>query len=617
MYDSIPPQIRAQIIRSCNKYGISSPEDVETAYNNFTQGKSIFENLSDSFYRAQDFKKFLEGGVIPHKYSGEDEPTGKMTISKLNKKSIVPVSVWHTPKGYTYNLPEVTVTPQSNPDDMLKMRRAINQGMNTAGRIGAEALSYASMAPAFLAAPGATLLGLAGGAAGASTGAKIGEYIAGDEGVLYGGLTGGLIGGGLGTGLTSPKIRSFMSSPLTGKYTKFGNREYRLSPNALGTNGGVPESRGLPDALQAKGWTIGDDGVILSPEGKRFIRNTKGRLQSESSLNTTNETIKNKQISKEIEAANRNKAKKVQKTFDSFYDESGLDFSTKNWESLAKGHKMSDAEKKIYEEQAFPAFMQTYRKLTNPNGFTKLKKENGKWYGWFNEPVSENVNNKLPVLKNKWDKGFRELKGDEGAMTYIIANSPQGEKLFYNGIPMYEGVPEKYVRDFISGRNKQAFQKWFDSNITGASAYSNPEKLKGNTGLQFYGLPIKPSKIYPKMGDDVRLIKREITSPSSNNWNGAGQPIGSFIGKNPEKKIHISEGPLRDDLASKYNNSDVNGVFTIVGEDIPVKSVFGGTGMYNIEGANLFKPFASLALPLGLMPAIKHKTTENDKKTKN
>jgi hypothetical protein len=66
-----------------------------------------------------------------------------------------------------------------------------------------------------------------------------------------------------------------------------------------------------------------------------------------------------------------------------------------------------------------------------------------KWYGWFDEPVADGISDKLPALKERWAKGWRELDGKEGAMTYIIVHSKQAEgKFMYNGITMHQGVPE-------------------------------------------------------------------------------------------------------------------------------------------------------------------------------
>ena len=115
------------------------------------------------------------------------------------------------------------------------------------------------------------------------------------------------------------------------------------------------------------------------------------------------------------------------------------------------------------------------------------------------------------------------------------------------------------------------------------------------------------------MSDKVHLIKRQTTNPTSNNWNGVGSWIGTHIGKNREKKVHISEGPLIDYAATKSQGHPVKGVFTIVGENIPVKSVFGGSGMYSIEGKNLLKPFMQFAAPIGLASLIGYKAYDKNK----
>lgn len=540
MYDSIPPQIRAQIIRSCNKYGISSPEDVETAYNNFTQEKSIFEGLSDSFYRAQAFKKFLEGGVISHKYSGEDEPTGKMTISKLNKKSIVPVSVWHTPKGYTYNLPEVTVTPQSNPDDMLKMRRAINQGMNKTGEIGAEALSYASMAPAILAAPGAALLGLVGGAAGASTGAKIGEYIAGDTGALYGGIAGGLIGGGLGTSFASPSVRSFINSSNTGKWTKFGNKEYRLNPNTLSVNGGVPESRGLPEALRAKGWTLANDGARVSPEGKRFVINSDGKWQSESSLSISNKIKANKDA--EISRIKEQESLK-NKILSEFEDNKITGFSTEEWKAARKGFKTTDSQVKEYESH-LPEYYNIFKSLTN-NG--QLVKENGKWLGKINEQM-------VPVNPRQ----------------YIISQS----KNFQNNGWKYDGY-DRGLAIYPANKGK------------GIRHDVETVQKTGGIGLSDWTTTNKSQQsFFSKQRDDGPIL-RGIVSTSTNSDRIIPKIYAHEASNNSYKGISDFNAPI-DFKGEK-------GLWRIYGPDMQIKAIDGNIGAFNRNNPD---PLGALLLPV-------------------
>ena len=70
-------------------------------------------------------------------------------------------------------------------------------------------------------------------------------------------------------GVVQPGMRLF-NSPLTGNWTKIGNREYRLSPNSLGVNGSPIESRGIVSQITAENaasttpeqWTAAQDAAI-------------------------------------------------------------------------------------------------------------------------------------------------------------------------------------------------------------------------------------------------------------------------------------------------------------------------------------------------------------------
>lgn len=70
-------------------------------------------------------------------------------------------------------------------------------------------------------------------------------------------------------GVVQPGMRLF-NSPLTGNWTKIGNREYRLSPNSLGVNGSPIESRDTIPQITAENaasmtpeqWTAAQDAAI-------------------------------------------------------------------------------------------------------------------------------------------------------------------------------------------------------------------------------------------------------------------------------------------------------------------------------------------------------------------
>lgn len=369
----------------------------------------------------------------------------------------------------------------------------------------------------------------------------------------------------------------------------------------------------LPKGLKNANWTVAKDGAFVDPKGIRWIY-YKGELKRE-------DQIKDIMLSEKAKATQKveNKQKRTfKKDAEAFRIESkGLDFSLENWQSLAPGHKMTNIEKQIYTTQAFPKFVKSYRELTQKGKERLIKDEKtNKWYGWFDEPVADGISENLPILKQKWKKGWRELNGEVGAMTYVIVHSDQAKgKFLYNGITMHQGIPEIKEGKIAKKRFENGFQKfkkWFDSDISGAPEYSNPNNAKG--GLQIFGLPIRPSLLYKDANDKTRIIKRMISNPSSTNWNGKGDPIGAFLGKNTEKGMYISEGSLIDDAATRSQHHPVKGIFTIVGEHIPIKSIFGGSGMYDIEGKNLYKPFMQFAAPIGLTSLMGYKAYDKTKK---
>lgn len=72
-----------------------------------------------------------------------------------------------------------------------------------------------------------------------------------------------------------PKVNQFMASPYTGKWTTFGNKQYRFNPNSLGMNGVPIESRGteiefVPRITEENAasitpaqWTAAQDAAII------------------------------------------------------------------------------------------------------------------------------------------------------------------------------------------------------------------------------------------------------------------------------------------------------------------------------------------------------------------
>lgn len=364
----------------------------------------------------------------------------------------------------------------------------------------------------------------------------------------------------------------------------------------------------LPDSLKSKGWKE-IDGRIFDPKGEEYIYNSEGRLNPAKSFKETQAHIDK---AKKAEKAAKEKAKRQQKIIldhndkaEEFRQRSGLDYSLENWQSLASGHKMSDKEIELFTKKAFPSFVKTYDELIKSGKL--IRQPNGRYTAYFDSPVSKHINPKSKLAET-WGAGYRKDLNNIETMYYVQANSPQGRNLLYNGIPMRSGIKDKH--SFETGKNNQNYEKWFDSDPRGSQAYGQ---------LQIWGLPVRPSIINPQWDDNIRLIKRQTANPSSNSWAGPNRPINAYLSPDKASSINMSEGSLIDDHATQVLNTrdnPVKGVFTIVGEDIPVKSVFGGSGMYDTSPKNLYNPFMSFVLPIGFAGTLGYRYFNNSKDEK-
>ena len=79
LYDELPYSHKAAMMQVCLKHGIANPDDIRTAYNNYVEGRNIFDGLSESYQRAAAFGQFLAGGGKIHI---KPENKGKFTTLK-------------------------------------------------------------------------------------------------------------------------------------------------------------------------------------------------------------------------------------------------------------------------------------------------------------------------------------------------------------------------------------------------------------------------------------------------------------------------------------------------------------------------------------------------------
>lgn len=104
-YQELPLSTKIKIKMICNRNNITKPSDIETAYNNYVEGRDIFEGLSEDYQRVSAFDNYLANGG--HIYSGEDEDAQQMQKAEPN--------IFQRPDGsYFYQVPggeEIDVTP--------------------------------------------------------------------------------------------------------------------------------------------------------------------------------------------------------------------------------------------------------------------------------------------------------------------------------------------------------------------------------------------------------------------------------------------------------------------------------------------------------------------------
>ena len=93
-WDELPMSEKADIMKSCIRNGIISPQDIRTAYNNYAAGRNILERIPDYQANAIEFGNFLAGGGIKYGkpyYSYDDE--GRKVEGVINYNATLPETV--------------------------------------------------------------------------------------------------------------------------------------------------------------------------------------------------------------------------------------------------------------------------------------------------------------------------------------------------------------------------------------------------------------------------------------------------------------------------------------------------------------------------------------------
>lgn len=305
----------------------------------------------------------------------------------------------------------------------------------------------------------------------------------------------------------------------------------------------LPNKTSLSPAMIKNGWTIAKDGARVSPTGQRFILNSKGVLQSESSLGISAAM----EARKAKKAAKANKSERSAKKILSQLESLGfkefeprLWFQGRDWMKNAPG-AVTKEDLAAYNSH-LPEYLDIGRRMKTSGVLRQNDK--GKWLG-------------------KFADGDMEVVPEE----YIVAHS----NAFKNTGLHYDG------------------QRWFSG-----MSKENYNELLQNGGLGIPNWASNNSAVYSKYGDKVVNMvgkgsnEKLVQSPPkahSNSFYG-NNPVGAYVDTGYDA-THFTR--YFDDLSKAYGETKV------FPQKTQVKALRGNNGDFDMSN---FNPFKALLPPL-------------------
>ena len=585
---------KAQIATICRRNDITRPEDIEKAYNNYVEGKSIFDGLSEGYQRASAFGRFLANGG--HLYGGETEPTSQMD----SRPSFPWIEMARQEEQAYQNAmqePYFQVNGRISKDEWRERNKPRDPGQITQSKYSSGPVGLGQMIDEYVREAkhranngelmlhgkyGLPLAGLAAGA-GAAAGSVLPTILANpyvDAGLVSmgGAHAAQSIANGEADWMTAlelapmvrpakamyqaakpfvgpiveqaseglGKARTFLGSPATGKWTQFGNKEYRFEPGKMFE--GLPinrvESRpALPKWAENNPlWAPTEDGALVNTKtGQRFVLNPEGKWQSETSLNITNNEMAKKAAKEAAKEAEIRKSRKAINNIISNFEKNKITgFSTDEWKAFRNGFKTTDADIKEYESH-LQEYYEIFEELKRTG---QLSNKNGKWEGLVNGKM-------VPV----------------NARQYIRAHS----KNFIDNGWKYDGFDrgtamEPEVAEIIQDNGGLGATNWTTNNNTQLSIFSqerdNGPILRGIVSTRSIPDRIAPAK-YAHEADWEK-------------YNG----------------ITAFDGPV-----GLVKHPEITGDWKLFGRDMLVKAIDGNNGLYSRIIKN---PLSGIIPPVGI-----------------
>lgn len=139
---------------------------------------------------------------------------------------------------------------------------------------------------------------------------------------------------------------------------------------------GIKKVNPLIDKLKSKGWKETADGALIDPNSNRRFIFHEGKLTAEDSVKNIKEAASRKATQTAAKKAADKQKRKIKEAINGFEDNHIPGFSVREWKTMRKGFKTTDADVAEYESH-IPEYFEIFKDLKK-KGLLKETKD-----GWF------------------------------------------------------------------------------------------------------------------------------------------------------------------------------------------------------------------------------------------
>lgn len=139
---------------------------------------------------------------------------------------------------------------------------------------------------------------------------------------------------------------------------------------------GIKKVNPLIDKLKSKGWKETADGALIDPDSNRRFIFHEGKLTAEDSVKNIKEAANREAVQTAAKKAADKQKRKIKEAINGFEDNHIPGFSVREWKTMRKGFKTTDADVAEYKSH-IPEYFEIFKDLKR-EGLLKETKD-----GWF------------------------------------------------------------------------------------------------------------------------------------------------------------------------------------------------------------------------------------------